>query len=182
MDSTIIAAVIAALASIAVAVFTLWQKHQTDLEIEVYRDRLEQYRQHDRESKENAMKQAEILGKACSAIQRIRDSISDLKSQAEPLDENVDVIAHGCDEIVKLYSDSHFVLPDHERRLLHDVKNDARRAFTLCSKAREGKPELIAELVGCAGSFDLAQGALIEAYEKWQEIALRGSDTELQPE
>ncbi len=184
MDSTTTSAIIAAIAAIivatisaTVAVISARRSAQATLELETYKDMLQQYRQHDAFSKEMALKRVEILGQACSALQRVKDNLRDLQIQAEP-SPSVEEIAQACDEIVELYATSHFMLPSPERRALHDIKNTAKRVVNVCNRVLDGKPELVCDLAGFLDSFESAHTTLIREYDKWQDLSMHGEEAE----
>ena len=182
MDQTLSAAVVAAFGAIIVAVISAIvaisanrRNTEAQIELESYKDTLTQYRQKDAFSNELARKNADILGQACSSVQRAKDHIRDLWVQDDPL-ATVEEIAQICDEIVELHATSHYMLPEIERNALHNVKNIAKRTVNTCNKALGGKPELVQDLAGFFDPFNSAHKTLISKYEKWQNIAVHGKE------
>jgi hypothetical protein len=119
----------------------------------------------------------DVLGRGSALIQHIRDDIRDVGRTAagEDYSHLLESISHGCDEIVDLYANKHTLLPEKERRLMHDLKNRAKLVLSACHKA-SGHPEQIDELVAFSDSLASLQSNIIAECERWQEAAISGNE------
>ncbi len=171
---TAASAVIVAIISAIVAVISARRSSQARLELEAFRANLELDREKELQRRAEAQKRADVLGRACSCIQKVKDHLQDLRIETEQPSYIVNMVRQDCDEIVALYADRYFMLPNQDRRTFHDIKNTAKEAVKICNRSCD--EQVINKLLGYLPTFEYAQQLLTREYEKWQELGVYGDD------
>lgn len=173
MEIGAIITLVVAIISAIVALHSARKSRETELQLEALKD----YRQERDVIRGMARQRADVLGRGSALVQHIRDDIRDLGRTPEGEDYShlLANISRGCDAVVDLYANSHTLLPDQERRLMHDVKDRAKAILTACNKARDN-PENIDALLAYSDSLTLLQSGIIAECEKWQEAAISGDE------
>jgi hypothetical protein len=159
--------------------FVAWQSSKRSNETALQLEKLQDQRNEQNVFRGMAHQRAQVLSQGSAFIQHIRDDIRDLgrTPDGEDCAHLLESISHGCDQIVDLYANNHTILPDKERRLMHDLKNKAKTVMTACHRSR-GHPEEIDGLVALSDSLALAQDSIIAECEKWQEAAISGNESD----
>jgi hypothetical protein len=170
---------ISVLVSLIVAIisaFVAWQSSKRSTETALQLEKLQDLRTEQNVIREMARQRTDVLSQGSALVQHIRDDIRDLSraSNGDDCSHLLEAISRGCDEIVDLYANHHTLLPDKERRLMHDLKNKAKTVLTASHKFRS-HPEEIDGLVALSDSLALVQCSIIAECEKWQEAAISGN-------
>lgn len=176
MESPIIVAIISAV----VAVVTLIVSSVANLaankrainaekELEQFKRQLDLRREGIENRTKNIRDINEVLGKTCTHLQNIRDQVRRLKL-AEETSEKHSICEKLKDEFnafEKLYSESHYILPEFERRIFHDTRNYADEVVHRCIRCVKSEKPLPSDVEEWLRPIQNSQRLLIAEYEKW---------------
>jgi dsDNA-specific endonuclease/ATPase MutS2 len=175
MEPTIIVAIISSICAIAVALVSAIRAARANRELEQYRYELQTMQEREKITRELLEKRADIIGKACTIIQKLRDELRRIKMSKDRDYQSIEEIIETAKQLQALYVQNHFVVAPLDREILHDAKNIAGMIEFDLIHRREAKSSEVPRVVeqnieAHLDALNTAQRTLLHEYDKLQEL------------
>ena len=175
MEPTIIVAIISSICAIAVALVSAIRAARANRELEQYRYELQTMQEREKITRELLEKRADIIGKACTIIQKLRDELRRIKMSKDRDYQSIEEIIETAKQLQALYVQNHFVVAPLDREILHDAKNIAGMIEFDLIHRREAKSSEVPRVVeqnieAHLDALNTAKRTLLHEYDKLQEL------------